>query len=260
MTDLQTDVAKMDLLWQDSFGLESFSTSTKVKDFLSYYTHRFFNNVQHAFKDFSTSELADFNKKRSNALKDVFKRPVNALGDEIFPIPKGMVYSYTITLSSLERVLTDIKQNSLFEDLGQILLALQTGYDIPHASIFYSKETFEKNKQEIGELFSQSGPTHLLFKDVLKDLHTVSDVNTRMNELTKIMYQDVFRIRKDVMLLEKISGDTKLSGEDVAALKKAMMSMAYRLTIFAIVADHIQAIEHNFVKCLTKIYNTYDKT
>jgi hypothetical protein len=89
MDNLLRDAKRLSMIEQMFVGQERFTASAHLKDFTHYYFSRFAVNLTSAFKDFTVSEITDFNHRNNAKLDAFFKRPTMVLAGIIIPIPKG---------------------------------------------------------------------------------------------------------------------------------------------------------------------------
>lgn len=260
MGNLLRDINRMECILDFDMGLERFSISTRVKDFVKYYFTRFFTNISHAFKDFSRSELVDFDKRYQLQLDQTLKNPLIHLKDTIVPIPKGMINPYLETLETLVSVLGTISPGSLEDDLRSVETALEKNDPSLLYSPKYSKKDFEKSKKIIGSLYTKNGLTHVTASSALVSLEETIRVRSLLSSLTIEYYPEVLTLLTTIKSLENIHSSVTIDPQDTEKYGTVLMEAAYRMSIFAIVMDCIQDMEHAFVKALTVLKDVSSKT
>jgi hypothetical protein len=246
MDNLYKDINRLTLITDWAIGQERFSLGTKIKDFTTYYFTRFVTNLTHVFADFSSSEIADYNNRHSAKLKVLSNRSVEPLKDLIVPIPHGMISSYSQTLNSLTQCLTDLHPEQLEVELNQCLI-LPTEET---SSTVYTKSSFEQAKKQIGKLFAQTGLSHSTVDVVLGSVSTILTTNNHLVHLTQKYYPLAIALNTKLNHIEQDHAKQSWSNEEREIISQQLMTLAYRLSIFAVVVKHLQEIEHGFVKSL----------
>lgn len=243
MDEIIRDIRRLELLLDSSVGCESISFTVRSGDFLKYYFDRFLVNFTHAFKDFTTSEINNYNVRYESTLKNMFNDPLMIFDKELVPIPKGMVKSYRDTLVDLNEMRHRISSDFILDHLSNVLTDTLEGP-------FYTKISFEKDKEIIGSLFSKIGLIHSLSEVVLESRENLKFSNDTLQKITSSDYPIVLSIIPKLKEIENNHEKLIVSKEEKERLNKILMSMAYRLSMFGIIMDHVQSTEHNFVKCL----------
>lgn len=249
MRDLERDVTRLDYLLYVDMGLEAFSVSTRMADFFQYYANRFVSNIKHAFRDFSHPELVNYYSRFKRQVDLTLSDPLIRFNDLVVPIPRGMLASYKDTLDGLSNILERIHAPELFGDFDTVAAELKgSSPSLPKSS--YTKKMFEQDKSTIGGLYSKVGLTHSTSKKVLVSLTEVRVVKQTLIDLTTQYYAQTIAFSKRVDEFDKTFTGETLSVSDRAKAAEALAQLAYRLSIFAVVLDHIQGMEHAFVKVL----------
>jgi len=240
-------------------GLESFSIDSRMKDFVGYYFSRFITNVKHRFQDFSQSELEQFNKRYERQISLTLKDPLLVIDDIRVAIPKGMLLSYYQTLEKLLMCLAHIQADRLTNDLKQLSLNVYTGSDEALPKSIYTKKTFESDKKTIGSLYNPTSLSYSLGKAALVSLPETIEVNDILLSLTRDYYPQVISMAKLIDELETAHDKTYANVKQTSLMREKLMETAYRVSVFAVVMDHIQAMEHAFVTALTTLKNTSNR-
>ncbi len=241
---------------QDMFRLEiigeSFTTSTlseipdKINSFTQYWFGRFFSNITHVLLDFSKSEIQDFENRNRVQLNRILTDPLFTFGDNLYPIPPGMMNSYEITIDKLILILKEIGVDKINDDLIKVL-------NIKHHLFPYSRTEFDRHSSEIGSLFSKIAILNTSARTSLVDKKSIISSKNKLLELTTTNFLRIFKIEKSIKNIEKNFDIDKISEENKKEIKERLLSISYRLSIFAIVVEHLQDIEHNFVECLKQL-------
>lgn len=247
MGDLFRDLVRLNLVSQMWLGQERFSSTVRFKDFVLYYFTRFVRNLTHAFSDFSSSEIADFNHRHSAKIDLLTKHPSLDLKGIIIPIPRGMRYSYLETLKQLLSFLEGIHPATVKSDLTALLHVMGTDKLKDLRIDGYTKQTFDTTKHEIGKLFGKTGLTHSTAPQALGSKANIKAVNTQLLEVTGKYYPVLISLNTLLRDIEDRHNETEWTVQDKEILAGYLMIMAYRLSILAVVMDHVQSIEHGFV-------------
>lgn len=250
MGDIFRDLVKLNLISQLWIAQERFSSAVKFKDFVFYYFSRFTKNLTHAFSDFSSSEIIDFNSRHREKIDLLTKHPSLQLEGVIVPVPRGMRYSYLMTLKQLLAALDEIHPATVKRDLTALLRVMGTDKLKDLVVDDCSKETFETAKNEIGKLFSKTGLTHSTAPFALGSKTDIKSVNTQLLEVTGKYYPDLLSLNTILKAIEDRHNETTWTAKDKETMASYLMTMAYRLSILAAVMDHVQSIEHGFVGSL----------
>lgn len=252
-----SDLHRLELITDSFIGLEKIelSHSVRFKDFTTHYFNRFISNLTYSFKNFSKSDLNNYNSRHKRQLELVLSDPLLSLGELIVPIPKGMVNSYTYTIHQLKSTLDSVEPESLIKSLkalpGAVISNTLSGYNDKD----YNRHWFEIDKANIIALYSKHGLTHNTAQFALSDIDYIKVANTKLLKIVDDNYPIVIELENVLKLVEKIHSEVDLSVVDQTTLKDHLMSLGYRLSIFAIVMEHIQDIEHNFIQCLDILRN-----
>lgn len=240
-------------------GLESHSVSAKIQDFVEYYFSRFITNIKHSFKDFSQSELLITNKRYQRQIDLTLNDPLLRIQDLRVSIPKGMLLSYYQTLEKLILCLTNIKADRLILDLNKLSDSLQ--HDANHVDdlAFYTKTMFESDKKIIGSLYSTIGLSYTLGKNALVSLTETQQVNNMLLSVTRDYYPKVIEMSSVIDALERNDRLGSSSTPPSQLVRHSLMGMAYRVSMFAVVMDHIQNMEHAFVTALNTLKEQSNK-
>lgn len=254
MDDIFRDISRLNLIYEIPIAQESISSLTHIKDFVKYYFTKFITNISSVFKDFSTSEIEEFNQKNSDKLNLLIKRPSLVLDGIVVPIPKGMINSYKKTLSSLIVLLQTTHPESIKDDFELLLSAMSSRSLTSLKTSSYPKTTFDRTKFSIGNLFGKTGLTNSIAKVVLVSKSEIEEVNDSLLKLTKQYYSDIIYLNKMIKTLENHYTVTKWTDVEKAILSREFITMAYRLSILAVIMDHVQSIEHMFIKSLEVLF------
>jgi hypothetical protein len=247
MYNLFYDVSVLESLSSDKVGLEAIAIRSRIADFFSHLHRKFLVNLKHAFKDFAHSQIQQYNSKYERSIASFLKDPLLDYRETIVPIPKAMVMSYPETLRALETLLTHVKSDTLLSDLTQFK-DIDTSDKVSRIRIdTYSKSDFERDKQTIGKLYGKYGLTHHLASEVLKTPSDVVETNRSLIGITSKYYREIIDLNGLMSDIEKNYQIDTLDPSDKDRLVSLLMTMAYRLSIFATIMDHIQDMENNFV-------------
>lgn len=250
MLDLIRDANRLTLLNQDDLALERFTVTAHLHDFFSYYYQRFLTNITHVFKDFTTSELSDFNKRHRQKLHQFFDTKNLDLSKILIPIPQDMVFSYLETILELEGILHRAEISSLLHDLNQLHQELVSKKIDSHFKTTYSDQQFDDDKDLLAKHYHKKGLTHKLSSQVFTSLNDVKQVNVRLEEIT-LFYPELLEIYKIFPQIEASFKNHDWSLEEKQYLAAQFLEMAHRLSIVGVTMQQIQKMEHAFVKALT---------
>ena len=251
MGDVLRDAMRLYLLHEMPIAQERMSVASHLKDFTYYYFSRFTLNLKTVFSTFTTSEIADFNRRHLHGLKLLTKGSLPNVGQVILPIPKGMLNPYQKTLEALVKVLNSTSAASIRQDLEQLRDAMKAK-TLPGSTLpSYSKTQFDQAKVQIGLLFGKTGLTHATAEHVLATTQEIDEVNTKLLELTQTYYPELLVIGQVIEEIEHLHSDGQWSERNKLILSGKLMSLAYRLSIIAVVMDHVQKVEHGFVQSLS---------
>jgi hypothetical protein len=253
MVDLDLDVKRLTLIHEMPIALESMAVTSHLKDFVHYYFTRFITNITQAFKDFTGSEIADFNHRHTEVLARMFKRPTLRLEGIVVPIPRGMIQPYNQTLTSLMTLLTEVKGQELRKDMDALVAALSSQSVKGLSTHTYTKDQFDHAKVSIGKLFGKVGLTHATAEFFMVDKDSIKATNDKLLQLTEFYYPDLIAINETVKTLEEKYYQFTGGAKDRYVISQQFMTMAYRLSILATVMDQIQMLEHSFVGSLDTV-------
>lgn len=250
MVDLFRDAARLEILTECPLGLERLEVVSHLKDFYKYYFSRFLTNLTHVFKDFKHSEIEAFQLQKGRRIALLHKTPLVKFKDTIVPVPRGMIGSYRETLYSIEGLLADVSSDRLLKDLSAFTQAI--GNDSLNTTTLasYTKDQFESAKSTLSGLFSKNGLSHKLAGSALQSVEEISQVTHDLSSLTKTYYPEVLALNGAIPHLEEAHHKEFSKGLILQESSALLMSLAWRLSIFAICLDHIQTIEHAFVQTL----------
>lgn len=256
MGDPFREVQRLELFETAFDGLEAFSVSARMSDFIGYYFSRFISNVKHSFKDFTHSELEIINKRYERQITLTLTDPLLTIDDLRVSIPKGMLLSYSHTLDQLLICLSHIQADKLVRDVESLtnLIYVSEPDHIPKP--FYTKQDFERDKKNIGSLYNPTSLSYSLGKTALSSLAETKQVNDTLLTLTRDYYPQVIKLNKQIDALETVHQKTFGPIEQSTQLRNALMGMAYRVSILAVIMDHLQTMEHAFVTTLTLLKDT----
>jgi hypothetical protein len=250
MHDLHRDVSRLVLISQVHIGQERLSIATYFHEFTRYYFQRFLINLQHSFKNFAGTELGDFNRRHVNQIKELTKYPALSNGKVIVPIPKGMVQSYKVTLEVLTAVLEKIDYLTVEQDLHRILVGMNQP-QLQGVSIDdLDKQTYDTARDRIGHLFGKTGLSYATAQQALVSSTDIAYVNEHLQGVITKLYAVVLAINPLLKQIEARFSAVTLSDRDKDILSGYLMTMAYRVSILAVAADHLQSLEHGFVASL----------
>jgi hypothetical protein len=251
MDNIYRDVNRLLLILEDVKGQESFSLKTRLSDFISYFFKRFLVNIKSTTKLFAASELEMFINRHSNKVNVVLNDPLISLKDVLIPIPKGMIHSYKETLNVLLEVSNKINSEMIGSDLKTIIANIQNNNSSemlhdPRTSL----KIYEDCKKTIGALYSNKGllnvPGNLAFLSI-EDISTSKDM---ILQIAKQYYTEVIEIHALIDKIDKLHSGEMISEVSLSNTQESVMDLAYRVSIFAVVMNHIQELEHAFVKAL----------
>lgn len=254
MDNLYRDISRLDHISESALALESFSILTRMGDFTRYYFKRFFGNIFDVFKNFSHSEIQDFHKRYQIQIQRTLNDPLLNVDDLLVAVPKGMQKSYRETLSDIAIVLESVKSQSILTDLEELTQTLYHGQvkNLPKQD--YTKASFDRDKTILSKLFSQVGLSQGLGKTYLESLSTVKDCDAYLVTITRDLYSKTLDIKSALENLERTHDTSNYqSTQDAVFVKDALLTMAYRLSTFAVCMDLLQRIEHSFVIMLGQL-------
>ena len=242
--------------FDDAFeGLESFSIGMRMQDFVKHYFTRFLSNIKTVSKDFSRSEIDLFNSRWTKQIDLALKDPLANIDRLRVAIPTGMIGSYYDTVQALVLCLAHIHADRLHRDLTTMTSILggngMSNTDFPT----YSKRDFDIDKVTISKLYSSTGLSYSLGKSALVSLAETRGVNAMLLSLTSVYYPMVMALNRKIDELERTHRDSGVSSNTDASWRKSLMDLAYRVSIFAVVMDHIQSMEHSFTNALLSVRN-----
>lgn len=246
MDNVLRDLVRLELFDNGFIGEERFGVVDSFKDFFSYYTKRFFLNLKTTFKQFSVTELQDYNTANSRRIAHLLTLDDHYLQSFIVPIPKAMTGSYCSTISALEALLKDIQADALVADLEKVTTQVTLNE--------YSRTSHKHTMTTLGSLYATHGLSYVNALSAFKHMKDVEYTNTTLLQLTQTYYPLVFALEQAIKALEEKFDTLSLSPKDKQLMSKNLLSIGWRLTIFATVMDHVQTMEHAFVKSL-KIFN-----
>lgn len=248
MLNTLRDVGRLDILLEENLALEKFSLN-HFYDFFSYYYNRFLVNISSIFKDFTTSEISDFNFRHKQKLKEFFFNKKLDFSKILIPIPPGMIFSYLETLLELEGILTRSEISSLYHDLNQIHQQLTVRKIDSQFKTTYSDIQFEDDKKILGSHYQKKGLTHKLAGHVFKSVEEIKDVNDRLEEIA-LFYPQLIDVYKLFPQIEQAFKSHSWSVEDKQALAPQLLEIAHRLAIIGVTMQQVQKMEHAFTKTL----------
>lgn len=248
MDDLYRDIRRLEMICDESTGLEAFSLAHRTKDLVGYFFTRFIDNIRHRNTLFLHSELAQFHMRYRSQISDILKSENRNLDDYIVPIPKGMIHSYWETLSTLSKLLTDIRADALENDFHTLHLMLTDTTTVEPQR--FTVQAFESCKAQIGKLYGTGGLAHTLASKVFPQQGDLANTDTTLLRAVKDNYPRAILLNKGAQEFSEEHDKHASAHPDIPEMNQAIMAMAYRLTIFAVVVDHLQNMEHAFVKVL----------
>ena len=250
MDSVYRDLSRLNLILQLPIGQEGLSSTLYMKNFTSYYFNRFVDNLTHVFEDFSYTEIEDFNKRYKEKIYHFITKSEFVVDHLIVPIPKGMINSYKETLTSLLSILDIIKIQTVANDLNSIIVNMESMTLTKVNSNLITSKIFENLKNDISKMFGKMGLRHSLSGLVMGSRDDIDKVNGYLLNVTKTYYPDIIKINQLLKTIEAVYSKITWSDQDKLTLSNHFMTMAYRLSILAVVMDHVQDIEHTFVKSL----------
>jgi hypothetical protein len=200
-------------------------------------------------KEFSQSEIKDYTTRYRRAIDLSIDDPLVDIRSMILAIPKGMIRSYPDTISVLVKLLTDINYTTIPKDLKAIEDNLKNPDNISTIAP-YSASDFSRDKTLLSGLFTQAGLIHKTGEVLFNNKQDIHKVESDLLTLTNECYPLVFDIKTILKYLEEAHDRASDVPEH---MPNSLLSVGYRLSIFSVVVDNIQAIEHNFVQCLESI-------
>ena len=254
MDKLARDLLRLERYTQDPLGLEFLAPIHHLGNFINYYFTRFVKNISHVFSDFSGSLILDFNQKYKTKLH-VLDTKTFSYRDKLVQIPGGMQLSYQETLDGLLKILQEIHVDSLYHELKDLTTVFTTGvYHHPQIHACDGFE-FERLKRRLQPLYSEKKihvttgaaafPNASDFGKVNKDLLAVTQTYYKTTIQLPALLTDLETQHKHIAL--------KLEDKDKVVLMHDLMSLAYRLSLFSVVIDHIQTMEFCFTKTLATL-------
>lgn len=250
MDKLDRDILRMELILGLPIAQESLVSLPGIQDFIHYHFTRFISNFAHAFKDFSTAQIEDYNRRHSHQLKIILNDPLLKLEGVIVPIPKGMMQPYKTTISSLMNVLGTLRADQIEHDINSVVAMMEHPHVTAHQITAFSKADYQKAKEIIGGLYNSQGLTHSLAEKVFPRNEDLITTNNSLSQATSRYYPKVFLFNTLVKKIEEVHGDIQFEPKEKSQLVSALMGIAYRISIFATVLEHLQDMEHQFVQCL----------
>ena len=250
MLNLSSDMRKLHLLGAHAIAQESLGTGILVSDFLRYCFSHFWTNLTTSFKSFGISELETFHQRRVSALDHLLTKPLVRFDDVIVPIPKGMVQAYQPTVTNLCDILTTLHADTLLTDLNNVLTALQTrslsSVSLPN----YSQDQYKRHQHRLSKLYGVVGLTHATADFALRSQASIGQVNQTLTDLVKTYYPIVMSLNTLLGKIESTHAKMTWGEGDKKRLAALLLPLANRLSLFALVMDHLQATEHQFVGAL----------
>lgn len=252
MDNLYRDISRLELITQDILAEESFSVKTRFSDFVAYFFRKFLSNISSINKPFAQSELQLFLMRHKDKSELLIKDPLLSLKDLLLPIPKGMQKSYLETLTELKSVLEAVYFSEIKEDLSVIVDSLnKTGAIEAIPRIKISSSIYEKSKKRIGVLYSNRGLMNIPGNLAFLNLQDVNNTKTMLLNIIEQSYSEVIEIHKFVNTIDQLHSDNIIDNDKMSVVRDSILDLAYRVSIFAVVMNHVQEIEHSFVKCLS---------
>lgn len=255
MHELYRDSKRLLLITQLGIGHESFSTATYFGDFTHYYFSRFWANLSHAFKEFSRSEITAFTQRHQRKLSHLTALNAVNWNNVIVPIPLGMLGTYRQTLDVLSRVLTMIDALDLERDVRAFMEHLDKKiFDIPFTMVGESE--FKSCQDILGKLYGKTGLSHATAAHVLVSVDDIQYMVDQITMLTNSYYQTVLHLNRLLKDVDQVFHKQSFTPDEKEAVTNLLMSLAHRLSIFAVVMDNLQSIEHQFIAATTRLFNT----
>lgn len=250
MDEIFRDIRRLETMVDSSLGLEKLSLPVQFGELIQYYLYRFLTNIHHSLRDFSRSEIEDYNHRYKYQLDRTLSDPLLSIDKLILPVPKGMIHPYGKTLSALLDILEEISVRSLLDDVTAVNIAIlnNDGKYLPKTK--YPSKKFNEDKIKIGSLYSKNGLTHVTGQHAFSSTTEIKPVNLSLIDITKQFYPEVLKINTLVSSIDKEGSEQDISKIDKTKLTASLMDTAYRVSIFAVIMDHIQNMEHAFVKTL----------
>jgi hypothetical protein len=252
------DLIRLERMATCPIAMESIGAMGRVKEMVSYFFDRFLTNIKAFRKDFSRSELMVANAKYNRQLPDLFRNgsflPLDSI---IVRTPLGMRRPYLETTEALVQILSNVGAKTLTQDLDT-LLALTTGKgdgDVP----LYEKTRFDDAKKKLEALFYANGLSHALASSVFKAWGDVEATNAHLVAVGHTDYPTMVALPPKMRALDKATTNSVVEESKSNYMRSALLSTAYRLTIFALALDDIQRIEHSFTQALLDFLRQYDK-
>jgi hypothetical protein len=250
MGNLIKDCNWLGVIVDSYIGLEDYSFSIRSKDFFTYYFKTFVSNVKDHFKQFSRSEIVEFNNRYGNRIKHTLNDPVIPLEDFILPIPKGMIHTYLETTNRLTGLLKAILSDSLISDTDDLIHGLQNPDTSYFNTVKYSKKDFDKDVSDLSETFAHTSLNHVVGNKAFNKPRDVSEVNSILLDYTSHYYPVTISLNQKMKDIEKAYDHCNFTNSNKKIIDESLLSLAYRVSLFSEILLRIQEIEHNFVECL----------
>lgn len=254
------DLERLSLIVESAFGLEAFALTTRMADFTRYYFSRFLINIKDSFKDFSRTELETYLHRYARQIDLTLHDPLLNLDTMVVPIPKDMIHSYQETLDQFLQCLDHIDAVDLVTQLEDIVQRFKVSEFTTLPKPSYQKTAFDKDKSVISKLYRQQGLSVTPAKMAFTSLDNVNEVKVKLDALTRFYYPMILSLRKAIDALEHTHAEITIPSDQAKIVQTQLMSLAYRVSIFAVIMDHLQKMEHAFVKVLEQLRQTSART
>lgn len=255
MPSFDRHIDRLEFIIDDPLAVEDLSVTKRVADFFSYYIGSFVKAFHDASKDFASSELSEFNRRYRLTMREVYEhRDRIDLHHTIVPTPRTMSGTYDKTLTSLLEVISHIRAETLLQELEAMTRFLKDPTTRYPDVLNYEKRDFDRDKSHIGSLFGKTGAGAKVGSDAFSDgFKSIREVNDTLLSVVDKEYTRVVSINNELKEIEKSHDDSTLTGGNRGRLPSTLLSLAWRLSIYAICLEHIQVIEHNFTETLKKL-------
>lgn len=255
MHDLHRDIARLQIVDESFVGLEKFSTKTRLNDLVHYFLQKFLINFKTISNDFSYSELDNFLIRHREKTQKILRDPLVDFRELLLPIPKGMIHSYSTTITKLIKIIDDVSGQYILEDLENIWENLKPNPSVPMFEPRFSLTKYNLSREEIGSLYSTKGLMVVPGDKAFSDTNDLNLTKVLLIKTTTPHYAQVIEIHHLVDQINRSHSDNEIPTEILDSVKGSILDLAYRISIFSTIMKHVQEMEHAFVKVLNILIN-----
>jgi len=244
-------------------ALEAFSFGDRLGDFVRYFAKRLLANWSLTNqKKFAVSEVVVYNTRYTQQVHKMLSDPLINPQSLLAPVPKGMIATYQDTLDVLLKVLRSIEPELLEDRLRDVTAAFATGMVKAPAVLEFNQQKYDQQVKALDHLYLKNGlnvkpMTSAFGEDVLAGIRKT---NVELCTATRTWYPAVQTIASTVKTIELEFGSHQWNAQDSEKLKAILLDLSYRLSLFAVILDQIQIMEHAFVQVLNVIHKASSRT